>query len=259
MKVATILNAHDYLDLVLDTLDSITTYVGDDILAVVNGKAKDFKLPVYKLEGYSQGTARAPYRNVALSLMYASDLYPDADWYCYMEWDALFCSNGFKKTLEQAEQQNIWMMGTNGRIDYAEMPLIEELLGEQFRSVYYMLGACLFFHKNYMKKLKEIDFFNKFLILCNGFTENVPKYQGYDISEHMYPTIARHYGGNIGVFSTYENGTWHGDYKSFPVRWKPDIEEVDYEKVNFVHPLKTMCDVRKNLAIKRKELKNAKS
>lgn len=251
MQIVTILNVHDHLDLVLDTLESITTYVSEDVLVVVNGKAKEFTLPFYKLEGVEQKTARAPYVNVALGLMYAYELYPNSDWYCYTEWDGVFCSDAFKKTLEIADQQNVWMMGTNGRIDYAELPLIEALIGEQFRSVYYMLGACLFFNKTYMKKLKEMDFFNKFVNLCNGSTENFPKYQGYDISEHMYPTIARHLGGNLGVFSTYDNG-WHGDYKSFPVRWKPDIEEVDYDRVNFVHPLKTMGEIRTKLSERRK-------
>lgn len=253
MKIATILNTHDYLDLTFDTLESISTYVSDDILVVVNGKANDFKLPYYKLQGYSQKNARAPFRNVALSLMYAYDLYPNSDWFCYMEWDGVFASSAFKETLKSAEEQNVWMMGTNGRIDCADLSLIEAAIGEQFKSVYYMLGAVLFFHSNYMKKLKEIDFFNKFLQLCNGFSNEIPKYHGYDISEHMYPTMARHFGGNLGVFSTYEEGTWHGDYKSFPVRWKPDIEEIDLKCANFVHPLKTMGEIRQQLSEKRKE------
>ena len=63
----------------------------------------------------------------------------------------------------------------------------------------------------------------------------------FHFSEHMYPTLCRHFGGNIGVFAHFDElKKWHGSYQYFPVRWKP---EIDFETENFpnpsiIHPLK---------------------
>jgi hypothetical protein len=159
-----------------------------------------------------------------------------------MEYDCLVGSDRFMRNLKLAEEMGVWNLGTNGRMDPdISLSLVEALVGSKFSEVYYMLGACQFFNKKFMEKLVEIDFFNRFLHLTNHFTEGfMPNYAGYDVSEHIYPTLARYFGGNTGVFSKWYNDRWHGSYQYFPIRWKPEItEEENFPEASIIHPLKT--------------------
>lgn len=247
MEIAAVLNVHSQPDVIRDTIDSILTYLTEKIIVVVDGAAwpslKYEKFPVGKMEGFYHNIHKSPYRNVALSLKTVTETYPDAQWYCYTEYDVLFASERIKNNLRLAEEKGVWMLGNDGRVDVEAMPLIQSLVGEKFKSSYYLLGCCQFFHRNFISKLNEIDFFNRFLNLTNGFTDGFfPFYGGYDLSEHMYPTLCRHFGGNIGVFAHYdENGRWHGAYKHFPVRWRPEIdpETENFPEASIIHPLKT--------------------
>lgn len=245
METALVLNVHSDSKLILDTLSSVLENGIEKIMMIIDGASSDeFKetpFPVPKVIGYPHGVARSPYKNMALGLKLLHEQHPDCEWYCYAEADCLWASSRFKKSLELASQQGIWMMGTNGRIDHVPMPLLESLINEQFRSVYYMLGACLFFHKDFLNKLEEINFFDRFLHMTSDFSPGqFPQYEGYDINEHMYPTLARHFGGNIGVFSTYMDGEWHGSYKVFPIRWKPELdpETENFDEASILHPVK---------------------
>lgn len=246
MKIAAVMGAHANPSLIIDTLDSISAYMTEKIIIVVDGvqgnKLKDVELPKPKLIGFPHGSVRAPYRNVALGLKSLYETYPNEDWYCHCEYDCLWGSDRFRQNLRLADEKGIWMLGNCGRIDHARMPLVESLIGENFRSVYYLLGACQFFSKHFMRKLVEIDFFDRFLNLTNGHSEKMPQYEGYDISEHMYPTLARHFGGHIGVFSSYESKTkeWHGSYEIFPIRWRPELdsETENFPDASIMHPLK---------------------
>lgn len=245
MKLSTVLQVHSDPQIIIDTVHSILEYATDDILLLINGsswsKLCNIDLNVNKVKGFRHDVPRSPYRNVALGLKMSYESHPDADWHCYSEYDTVFASDRFKKNLEMAEEKGIWMLGNCGHIDECSMPLIESMVGEKFRSIYYMLGCCQFFHRKFMEKLDEIDFFDRFLFLTNSFSEgHFPAYSGYDISEHMYPTLCRHFGGNIGVFASWdeEKREWHGSSEYFPMRWKPDIEE-GHENASIIHPLKT--------------------
>lgn len=248
IKIATLLNAHGDSACVLDTIDSIQTYVGPDAMVLVDGAAwqswgKDFECPLPKIHGLPHGVPRSPYRNVALGLQMLAETFSEADWYCYCEYDVLFASERFKYNLRMAEESKVWMLGNDGHTDDTAMPLVQQLIGEKFKSVYYLLGCCQFFHKDYMAKLREINFFERLLNLTNAFPEGyMPFYSGYDLSEHMYPTICRQFGGNIGVFAHYdEEGKWHGAHEFFPVRWRPELnpETEDFPHPSILHPLKT--------------------
>ena len=245
MKIALLLSVHNDLDLVYDTLESIFKYVTEDVLLLIDGaSSEEFKeapFPVPKIIGYKHGVPKSPYKNMALGLKTIREQIPDADWYCYTEADCFWASDVFKKSLKKAEEQKVWLLGTNGRIDHVQMPLVESLINGKFKSAYYMLGALMFFNKDYMNKLEEINFFDKFLSLTSGFESGYfPQYEGYDINEHMYSTMARHFGGNIGVFSTFMEGEWHGNYKQYPIRWKPELdpETEDFEEAVILHPIK---------------------
>jgi hypothetical protein len=246
MEIAAILNVHTYNSVFQDTLESVFAYVTDDTLIVVDGIAWDqFKgvdLKVPKLWGFCHGVPHSPYRNVALGLDMAYRTWGDKDWYVYLEHDVLFASTRYAYNLKMAEERGVWMLGFCGRIDEKEMPLIDSMIGEPLKSNYYLLGCCLFFHRNFIAKLSEINFFERFLNLTNGFEEGYfPAYDGYDVSEHLYPSLCRHFGGHIGVLSTWdENEKWHGSHEYFPVRWRPELdpEKDPYEKGSILHPLK---------------------
>jgi hypothetical protein len=242
MEIATVMNVHSSPDIIRDSIDSIYTYMTEKIILLVDGASwnnlKDENFQAALVEGFHHNVSKSPYRNVALGLKTLYETYPDVDWYCYTEYDVLFASERFKYNLEFAEQKKVWMLGFDGHIDEHQLPLIESLLKTKMNCSYYMLGCCQFFHKDFIKKLMEIDFFDRFLNLTNGFKDGFfPFYNGYDLSEHLYPTLCRHLGGNIGVFSNWDGGKWHGAYNYYPVRWRPEIEE-DFPEASIIHPLK---------------------
>ena len=265
MEIAVALNVHGKPDVVRDTIDSIKTHVTDKILVVIDGaaweKLKDEQFDACKIEGFYHNVIKAPYRNVALALQTLADTYSDVNWYCYTEYDTLFASDRFKFNLKIAEEKGVWMLGNDGHVANERLPLIQAMFKETFKSPYYLLGSCLFFHKNFIIKLKEINFFERFLNLTNSFKDGFfPYYRGYDLSEHLYPTICRHLGGNIGVFAHYDyDGKWHGAYEYFPVRWRPEIDpdKENFPQASIIHPLKDYSHPIR--VLHRERRKNAKS
>jgi hypothetical protein len=253
MNLALLLNVHENNPVVIDTLDSIFAHATKDVLVLVDGVAwnqfNNFDVPVSLMCGFKHGCPRSPYRNVALGLKMLFENWPLADWYCYTEYDTLFTSDLFKKNLKAAAEMGIWMLGNDGHIDYKKIPLVEAMLGVSLNS-YYLLGCCQFFSREFMQKMADMNFFDRFLNLTNQFTEGyMPGYTGYDVSEHLYPSLCRHLGGNVGVFSSYdEMGRWHGHYRQFPVRWRPEISEAEnFPETSILHPSKDInSSIRKH-------------
>lgn len=247
MEISVVLNVHSDPCLVIDTLESISAHVSQKILTIVDGaswqKFKNFSLPVPKMEGFVHGVPKSPYRNVALGIKTLTEMHPESDWYCYCEEDVLFGSDRFKHNLKMAVDRGIWMMGNDGHVDQLGMPLIQALIGQNLNNCYYLLGCCLFFHRDFISKLNEINFFDRFLNLTNGFQEGFfPFYGGYDLSEHMYPSLCRHMGGNIGVFASYTNSEWHGSYQYFPCRFRPELDPIteNFPEASIMHPIKDL-------------------
>lgn len=252
MDVAFVINTHTkHTDVIIEAIESILVYGSNKVLVLVDGTAwhyyKDLVLPVAKIEGFRHGCCKAPYRNVALALKMVVETWPEQMWYCYCEYDVLFASERFKHNLKMADDMGIWMLGNDGRVDEQNMPLVQALLGEKLKSSYYLLGCCQFFHRNFMEKLNDINFFDRFLTLTSGFSEGrFPLYTGYDLSEHMYPSLCRHFGGNVGVFATWDGSQkkWHGASEYFPMRWNPNIDSENdpYKEASIIHPLKSFDD-----------------
>jgi hypothetical protein len=251
MKIATVLNIHNNSEVVHDTLDSIRKYMTEDILVIVDGahwsKLENVELPTYKLEGFRHDCPKSPYRNVTLGLKELSRLFPDADWYCYMEYDVLIASEGFKHTLQRAEDMGIWCLGNDYVVGEYKFPLLEQMLKAQLGPSHYLLGCCVFHHKNFIKKLIEINFFERFLYLTNSFSAGFfPDYDaqgGYDLGEHLYPTLAVHFGGKVANFAKWSRAQakWYGNYHQFPMRWVPELdpESDNFPEAFILHPLKT--------------------
>ncbi len=249
MQIATIMNVHNNPALVRDSLDAIEKYVGNKNVILVDGLGvHDFRgldWDVSFVRGFNHGSSRAPYRNVALGLSMVVEKYPDVDWYVYCESDVLFTSKRYQTNLEMAAERNVWMLGNDGRVHYEPMELIAAMFKTTFSNGYYLLGCCQFFHRQFIQKLQEKDFFNRFLHLTGSFDgKTFPKFNGWDISEHMYPTLCRHLGGNIGVFASYdsEKNQWHGAYEYFPMRWTPEInaDTEFFKDASVIHPMKEL-------------------
>ncbi len=252
MKLAAILNVHADAELIIDTLDSILTYMTDKILVVVDGiswdKFKDINIPAYKIEGFRHGMPKAPFRNVALGLKTAQEQWQNEDWYCYIEQDVLVTSERFKNSLKLAGEKDVWILGNNGHVDGFTIPIVDHILNEPVskKNSYYLLGCCQFMSGDFLRKLvNEYDFFTKFLELTNGMDEGVmPGFGGYDVSEHMYPTLVRCFQKNVGVFASwdYKREFFHGHGQYFPMKWKPELHYLrdNFPEASLMHPLKDL-------------------
>lgn len=195
------------------------------------------------LKGFNHGYYKAPYRNVALSLLGVTQHWPDADWYCYMEYDCLIGSESFKDDLLIADKSNVWCIGNDLRTNQKEkMPLVEAMLKEKFNETLYMLGACVFLNKRFIKRAVELNFFEKFLYCTNDFSNGFfPGYDGWDVSEHLLPTLAKHWGGEVQQFARWSKklNCWaEGNYKKYPIRWRPDLFEHECKNAAIMHPVK---------------------
>jgi len=242
MKIATVLNCHEESDLLLDTLDSIRLFLSKDILLVSDGSSEDNFESInytYKLKGFSHNSSKAPYKNVILGLMKAWEIWGEnVDWYCYTEPDCLFAANNIAQDLKK---RNSWLIGNNLKKEKVDLnfednsfPFIGKFLKKEITDTYYMIGCCLFFKKDFLKKLKELDFFEKILNYTNAFNKgHYPKYKGHDISEHLFPTLAWHLGGGLGEFanlSVPEHPT--GNHEKYKIKFGGSFTYIFNDKLN---------------------------
>lgn len=250
MKITAILNTHGVPDVTLDTVDSIRHYMTDRILVVVDGVAWDtftgINLPAYKLRGFNHNWYKSPYRNIFLGLLTAATHWQDTDWFCYIEYDCLIGSSAFKKDLEEAERDNIWCIGNDYRDKQTvNLTFLEKIAQGKFEEVVYLLGACIFYHKDFIKIALEKEFFQRFLFYTNPFQKGFfPLYDAWDLTEHALPTIVKHFGGKIRQFATYNQmtGMWAGNYRRYPIRFRPELtyEEQHFLQASIMHPLKSL-------------------
>ena len=253
MKITAILNAYD-VPVTLDTLDSIRYYMTDQVLVLIDGVAwhsfDNVELPAHKLKGLNHGWFKAPYRNIMLSLLTAYRNFPTTDWYCYLEHDCLITSSKFKKDLIEAEKNNIWCLGADFRRNQElkiNLSYLERIIKDKFKECTYLLGACVFYHRNFIKLAVENEFFEKFLFYTNEFKGGFfPFYTAWDLTEHVLPTMVMYYGGEISQLAVYNEDfkKWTGNYRRYPIRYRPAIE---YEpelflQASIIHPSKLYTD-----------------
>jgi hypothetical protein len=254
MKISVLVNTHE-CDIFLDTIDSIRTYVSNDILTVVDAKNWDSwgeNLPqdINAIKGFYHGYNKAPYKNYTYGLKKIYEKYPDSDWYCYCEPDVIFASDKFKKVL--SEDDSVWMYGNDLRYyDKIKFPFLENMLNIKFNITSYFLGCCLFFNKIFIKKLNEINFFDTFLkevsIFKNGYFPDCDEQNVYDIGENLYPTLAFHLGGKLKQFACWNQtfNHWTGNFKEYPMRWRPELTfEDNYPEACILHPVKNTSGLR---------------
>ncbi len=249
MKISVLLSAHNYTELVLDTIESIRTYASNDLVMIVDEAHWNWgeTINVAKIKGLYHNYNKAPYRNLTLGLKTIYENNPNSDWYCYTEYDVLFTSSKFKEDLKIAEENNVWCIGFDSRVQNYQFPYLEKIIEDKLTQSRYLLGCCVFYHKDFLKKLHEMNFFDKFLTLTNGFEEGFfPSFEeqgGYDFGEHLYPTLANYFGKNTAEFSHWNQtlNQWQGNFQRYPVRWRPEITiEEAMNSPSIIHPVKTM-------------------
>lgn len=271
MEITAIVHTHGNPELTWDTVDSVKHYMTDQVVVLVDEAGwNQFDLktaPANMLKGFYHGYFKAPYRNIIMGLLAAAQNWPNSEWYAYLEFDSLIGSSAFKTDLELATKQNVWLIGNDYRDKQTvRFPLVEMMLKTKFEEIVYLLGAVLFYHKNFIKKCMEENFFEKFLYYTNDFKNGFfPGYEqaiispsvqnGYvhrsmsrrepsawDLIEHMMPTLAKHWGGEVQQFAKWnQSGVWAGNYRRYPIRWQPELFLVDHEylQASIMHPLKS--------------------
>lgn len=262
MEIITILSAHKDTELVQNTINSIIEHVGNNVLTVIDGAAwnnwgKDAELTTHKLQGFYHNHTSSPYKNVALGLMTAAKEYNNADWFCYTEYDTYFVSNLFKNSLSLLDD-NIWCAGNDLRsatgpfVSNYRMPTninwlepINKLANVKIKYNKYLLGCCVFYRSELIYHLNDINFFEKFInfthVFEKGYFPGYKEYGGYDLSEHLYPTITHALGKKNYQFAKWNGKSWSGNYKNFTMRWQPEILESElYKEASIFHPIKSI-------------------
>lgn len=262
---------HGNVPLTMDTAKAIKLWVGPHLLIVVDkvGWHKFQDKDIYgakKIEGFYHNFHKSPYRNYALGLKTLYETWPDSDWFCYAEYDVLFTSDLFKKDLEQ---KDIWCAGCDIRRFEFEFPLLEQILNEgSIRHSYYFLGCCHFHHRDFISKLYNLGFFERFMGTTSHFMSgHFPGYRRWAFEEELWSTLAVHLGGNLLELTCWKGGEnreyqkafdphmihkigdgtklWRGDHKTYIIRNNPDIGEDElYDETSIVHPVKEMNAIR---------------
>jgi hypothetical protein len=256
MKIAITLSAHKNTEIVNDTIEALNTYVTNDIAIIIDGSCwenwgKKAELNAHKIQGFNHNYPKAPYRNYTYGLFKTYELFPNADWYAYSEYDVLFTSSEFKKELENADKQNIWCIGNDLRNYNFNLPYFEKIIGSKIKEYKYLLGCCVFFSKKFMQKMLSENLFEKILMATNEFEKGYfPDYEeqgGYDFGEILYPTMANYYGGGVTQFAVWNQylEQWNGNFKKYPMRWKPELNWDDnFPEACILHPIKESCELR---------------
>jgi hypothetical protein len=245
MQITAVLNVHGDIPLVKDTIESVKAWMTNQILLVVDDHAwhefESEKWPCSILRGFYHNYHRAPYRNVVYGLHAAAEHWPESEWYCYLEYDALVASPAFQPDIIQAGKDGYWLLGCDLRQREERFPMVEHIIGQDFKQIFSVLGAVLFYHRDFLQKGIDTGFWEKFLYYTNDFRDGFfPEFKGWDLAEHMMPTLANHWGGKVGQLSCWTQwNEWTGNSDKYPIRWKPEIMAEEARFASIIHPLKT--------------------
>jgi hypothetical protein len=211
---------------------------------------------------------KGSYRNDVYGLFNLYRLWPKMDWYCHCEYDVLFTSSDFKEDLLRASEHGIWMLGNDYREENYQFPLLESMLKTKFSGSKYLLGCCVFYNGEFVRRMMEINFFERFLNLTNGFANGFfPNYEeqgGFSLTEHLFPTMAHHLGGKIKELANWrfdksQGYKWDGNYKRYPMRFRPELaEKENFPEASVMHPLKKFEHPIRKLHRLKREIVNKK-
>lgn len=257
MKIAVLLNCHAYPELVVDTLNSLKTWVSDDIAIMIDAAGWDnfsfihWNNIVFK--SLYHGFYKSPYRNITFGLKKIYEIFPDYDWYVYTEYDCLFTSKGYLDDIQNSNEISCY--ASDIRFGNLSLPLLDKIFGRPIHDYFTMLGCCVFYSGAFIKKLYEMSFYDKLLDnTINLTTGEFPGYDEYAFEESLYPTLVNALGGKVVELGAWRSGKWTNN--KYMMRFKPgiDIKELSGD-VSIVHPLKNIdnCLVRKHFKQVRKD------
>ena len=258
MEIATILNVHNNPELTRDTIDSVRAWCTRKIVLVIDKAGwenyEGFTHPdTVVVCGVYHGVSRSPYKNIAIGLMKAYELWPRVSWYNYIEYDFLYLNDHFKNSLKAG--RNYSLIGIN----YETHHHVNNhwMTKDAFRGTGYsgpelvcrkMLGALMYFSNKCMKGLADIDYFNYILEHTKTFKGDAfPHFTDYAVEEILYTTAATAFGELIDIREL--DPTQH-----FAVRWGDAIEPNEIKPhTTAVHPSKSLdCPIRQHYARSRK-------
>lgn len=242
-KIATIVASHKNNQVLKRCLEGVKKHVGDDLFVMADGASwSQFeRAPFPRVRGYSHGLPRAPYRNLTLALRAAVQRWAGSfDWVLYCEYDVVFRNDNYRSDLLPRAS----CVGFDHRLEEMNIPLIDSMFGKKLTEYHYLIGACVFHRMTYLERLEEINFFERFLNVTEFLPPiTFPGYEGYDLGEHLYPTLASEYGDVVGLthWMPWAN-TWDGNKAKYAVRWKPEVEESEIHAglTSIVHPMKEL-------------------
>lgn len=190
-NIATALYTHKDDEICLDTLDSIQTWMTDKVMVVVDeanihNYSNRIKDAIVKI-GLYHGSTRSTHKNMAFAILELYKQWDDVDWYCFVESDVLILNNLFKKDLKGG-----WILGTQQRRGPEwDLPLLNKIIKTKSSLCCYFLGCIMFLHQDFIKKLIEIDFFNRFFDYTKAYeSHEFPGFQGYSFQEVLFPSVA---------------------------------------------------------------------
>lgn len=248
MEITVLINAHGHPDVVADTVASINHYLTPQVYVVADGGnlGAFHGFPAAPLiPGLVHLHHKAPYRNMLLGMSMVADLHPATDWLIYMDYDCLVASKGLRNDLARWDAEGVWLFGADHRRDQkCDLSFAEAVLKTPLPTKQYLLGAMMGFHKTFLARLREMDFWNRMLTRTNDFQQGFfPNYKDWDVSEHLYPSVAASLGGRVIGVSAYDVPVrlWRGNFQRYPVRWQPEIapDEV-LPPASVIHPVKSM-------------------
>lgn len=261
MKLALVINAHADAPVVADAVDAARRWATEDLMVLVDGASWErfgsgLSVPAVKACGLWHAHSHAPYRNLTLGLMEVARLWPGRDWYGYCEYDVLFASPAFKEDLAVAAGKGVWCLGNDHREDALRFPYLERIVGAEIRSCHYLLGCCVFYSGEFVRRLVRENFFGTLLHRTNGFANGFfPGAEAlYDFGEYLYPTLAIHYGGRVGCLGRWDGqkSKWGGRSRRYPMRFRPELGEADYfPEASILHPVKGDSVIRRMERAKR--------
>ncbi len=242
MNIATLLNVYAHPELVLDTVDSILTYVGNDILIVADAagwdKFKGVKWPagVDIIKGEVHSSHKSPHRNTTIGLREMYPRFPKADWYCFSESDCLFVSDRFKSDLNK----NYAVLANDVRINDLDSDMVEfnEMVGHPVKTQVMVLGALLFYNKWVIKNLYESKMFDRVLEFTKDFPRGeFPHFDSWSFEEILYPTLAVDMGGTAKELGLWRSCNVWSNIK-YLMRFRPEITMSELTSA-ILHPLKS--------------------
>ena len=239
MNFVTVLNVHNNPDGVVESLESIEAFLTDKIVVVVDGLGweafKDFS---YKnaiiVEGFEHGVNRSQYKNCALGLIKAYNKWPDAEWYCYIEFDVAFLNDGFKqdlKTMYHIKDLSLVATDVMNHDQDNDHWMVSDILQRPTKG-FKTLGAVMCFTQMCLNKWNESNFLYLLLEKTKLYKGDFfPNFHAYAVEEVIFPTAAAAFGKILDISRFNPAG--------YTVRFQPEVEFHELNRfTSLAHPSK---------------------